>query len=136
MDEREMRRRAAEATVARVGTIDHSGRVHVVPIVFVINGDTLYSSTDEHPPAKRLRNLQRDPRTTILVDIYDDDWSKVWWVRMRGTGRVVEDEAERDGARKLLWDKYPQFTKSLPSEGGGPVMAVDISEWSGWSYTD
>lgn len=136
MDESEMRRRVAEARVARVGTVDHNGKAHLVPVVFVVNGDTFYSATDQGPPAKRLRNLQHDSRVAILVDTYDEDWSSVWWVRMRGTGRVVEGGPEEDVARKLLWEKYPQFTSAPATEARGLVMAVDVSEWSGWAYTD
>ncbi|HZC99797.1 MAG TPA: TIGR03668 family PPOX class F420-dependent oxidoreductase [Actinomycetes bacterium] len=136
MDERQMRRRVAEARVARVGTVDEHGRAHLVPIVFAVDGDTLYSATDAGSrPVKRLRNLQRDPRVTVLVDVYDEDWSKVWWVRMRGRGRVIEDGPERDHARRLLWGKYPQFGSAPPGEADGPVMAVDVEEWSGWAYS-
>jgi PPOX class probable F420-dependent enzyme len=136
MNEYEMRARVAEARVARVGTIDENGRAHLVPIVFVILGDTLFSATDAAPrPVKRLRNLEREPRVTVLVDLYDEDWSKVWWVRMRGTGRTVEGCLERDHARRLLWEKYPQFESVPPPEAAGPVMAVDVEEWSGWTYS-
>jgi PPOX class probable F420-dependent enzyme len=136
MDERQMRSRVAEARAARVGTVDERGRTHLVPIVFVIDGDTLYSATAAGPRlVKRLRNLQRDPRVAILVDAYDEDWSKVWWVRMRGHGRSIEDGPERDHALRLLWERYPQFRSIPPSEAAGPVMAVDIEEWSGWSYS-
>jgi PPOX class probable F420-dependent enzyme len=137
MDEDRLRRRVAEARVARVGTVDEQGRAHLVAIVFVIDGDTLYSTTDAGPrPAKRLRNLQRDPRVTVLVDGYSEDWSKVWWVRLRGRGRVVGDGPERDHARRLLWRKYPQFERSPPPVAAGPVMAVDVEDWSGWVDPD
>ena len=131
-----MRRRVAEARVARVGTLDEQGRAHLVPIVFVIDGDTLYSSTDAGSrPVKRLRNLQRDRRVTVLVDVYDEDWAKVWWVRLRGSGRAIEDGKEPDHARRLLWEKYPQFGSTPPDEGAGPIMAVDVEEWAGWAYS-
>jgi PPOX class probable F420-dependent enzyme len=136
MDEVAMRRRVAEARAARVGTLDERGRAHLVPIVYVIDGDTLYSSTDAGPrPVKRLRNLQWDPRVTVLVDVYDEDWSKVWWVRLRGSGRAVEEGPEWEHARRLLWEKYPQFQQAPAEEGAGPIMAVDVEEWSGWAYT-
>jgi PPOX class probable F420-dependent enzyme len=135
MDEGELRRRVAEARVARVGTVDEQGRAHLVPIVFVVDGDRLYSAADDGPrPVKRLRNLARDPRAEVLVDAYDEDWSTVWWVRLRGRGRSVEDPAERAHARRLLWQKYPQFGQGPPPDG--PVMAVDIEQWSGWAYRE
>ena len=132
-----MRRRVTDARVARVGTLDEHGRAHIVPIVFVIDGDTLYSATDAGPrPVKRLRNLERDHRVTVLVDVYDEDWSKVWWVRIRGRGRAVGDGPERDRARSLLFQKYPQFEDAPPTEAAGPVMAVDVEEWSGWAFSE
>ena len=92
MDEGQLRERVAEARVARIATVDEQGRAHLVPIVFVLDGDRLYSATDDGPrPAKRLPNLARDPRATVLVDAYDEDWSTVWWVRLRGRGRAVTD---------------------------------------------
>jgi PPOX class probable F420-dependent enzyme len=136
MDQGEQRRRVAEARVARVGTVDEQGRAHLVPIVFVLDGDRLYSATDDDPrPAKRLRNLARDLRVTVLVDAYDEDWSTVWWVRLRGRGRAVEDPRARAHARRLLEEKYPQFGDAPPAEAAGPVMAVDIEEWAGWAYS-
>jgi PPOX class probable F420-dependent enzyme len=137
MDEHELRRRVGEARVARVGTVDEQGRAHLVPIVFVVDGDRLYSATDDGPrPAKRLRNLARDPRATVLVDAYDEDWAQVWWVRLAGRGRTVTDAGERAHALALLWEKYPQFGDAPPEEAAGPVMAVDIERWSGWAYAD
>jgi PPOX class probable F420-dependent enzyme len=136
MDESEMRRRVAEARVARVGTIDARGRAHLVPIVFVLDRDTLYSATDAGSrPAKRLRNLKADPRVSVVVDDYDEDWSRVWWVRLAGRGRVIEGGPEWDRAQRLLWEKYPQFEDAPDDEAAGPVMAVDVEEWSGWAYS-
>lgn len=131
----DIRRRAAIAKVARVGTIDDRGRVHLVPVVFALEGDTLYSNSDAGPPVKRLRNLERDARVTVLIDEYDEDWSKVWWVRLRGTGRRVEEPGEEGRARALLMAKYPQFAQAPPEEGQGPIMAVDVTDWSGWAYS-
>ena len=133
MEEENARRLASEARVARVGTVDERGRVHLVPIVFALDGETLYSSTDAGERlAKRLRNLERDPRVTVLVDVYDEDWSKVWWVRLRGEGRVLSGGPEFERAYMLLREKYPQYEEA-PADG--PLMAVDVAEWSGWSYS-
>lgn len=137
MDEQEMRRRFAQARVSRIGTIDERGRAHMVPIVHVLDGDTLYSSTDAGPrPVKRLRNLARDPRATVLVDDYDEDWARVWWVRARGTGRAIEGGPEWEHAQRLLHEKYPQFGDTPDEEGAGPVMAIDVEEWTGWAYSE
>ncbi len=130
-----MRRLVAEARVARVATIDPRGRPHLVPFVFVLDGDTLYSSVDQKPKAdrelQRLRNIRAHPEVAVLVDHYEEDWPRLWWVRMRGTGRVIEVGPERDRALWLLAEKYQQYATMPPQ---GPAIAVDVGEWRGWSW--
>ena len=136
MDESVIRRKVAEARVARVGTLDERRSVHLVPVVYVVDGDTWYSPSDPGSrPVKRLRNVLADPRATILIDDYDEVWSRVWWVRLRGQGRMVESAAESERARRLLAAKYPQFGDDAEATTAGPVMAIDIQEWAGWSYS-
>lgn len=136
MDKPTMRRKATQARVARVGTVDQQGRVHLVPVTFAVTDDVWYSPSDEgERQAKRLRNLARSPQVSILIDTYDEDWAKVWWVRLRGNGRVISSGTERDHAWRLLREKYPQFADTPPEEGRGPVMAVDIEQWTGWAYS-
>lgn len=130
-----MRKLVEQGRSARIATVERDGRAHVVPFVYVLDGNTVYSTSDAGPPTRRMRNLRNDARVTLLVDHYDEDWTRVWWVRLRGTGRLVQDAAERSRARRLLVEKYPQFTQAPPEEGAGPVMAVDVQEWAGWSYT-
>ena len=136
MEQVRMRREVAGARVARVGTVDQQGRVHIVPVTFVVDRDTWYSPTDAGPrPPRRLRNLERDPRVTILIDTYDEDWARVWWVRLRGQGRIADEPAEPERARRMLIDKYPQFVNAPSDEGSGPIMAVAITDWSAWAYS-
>ncbi len=98
------------------------GRPHVVPICFAIDGDMLYTAVDEKPKRTRrlarLRNIEANPRVEVLVDHYDEDWTRLWWVRLRGTARIVEDRR----AVELLAAKYPQYRAEPPA---GPVIAVD-----------
>jgi PPOX class probable F420-dependent enzyme len=129
-----LRERVAASRVARLGTIGRDGLAHLVPIVFVLDGDTLYSAVDEK--SKRSRTLQRienarsNPEVTVLVDEYDDDWSRLWWVRARGRARVLDDGEEASRALMLLTAKYEQYVDEPP---GLPVLAIDISAWRGWA---
>jgi PPOX class probable F420-dependent enzyme len=129
-----MRRRVAGARVACLATLDASGRLHLVPICFTRDGDTLVSAVDEKP--KRSRRLQRlvnvraNPDVALLVHHYDEDWRTLWWVRLRGRARVVEDGAELERALRLLEAKYPQYRESPPP---GPVISVALDEWRGWA---
>jgi PPOX class probable F420-dependent enzyme len=136
----EMRARIEGVRAVRLATIDERGQAHVVPVIFAVDGDIFYSPTDKPKDnkarPKRLRNLDHDQRVTILADFYDEDWLKAWWVRMRGTGRVVGESPERTHALGLVDRKYPQFDGPRYLKDGGPVVAVDIKDWLGWAYSD
>jgi len=128
--------RIAAARVARVATIDPDGRAHLVPIVFAVDGDTLYSAVDRKPKRssklRRIENARARPDVTVLVDHYDDDWSRLWWIRLRGRARVLEAGDERERALTLLGEKYPQYRDEPPD---GPVLAVDVTEVREWRAT-
>jgi PPOX class probable F420-dependent enzyme len=131
-----MRRLVMGARVARLTTIDPDGRPNVVPLVFAIDGERLYSSIDDKPKrtpqVRRLANIRANPdKVAVLIDHYDEDWPSVWWVRLRGAGRVIEAGPERDRALALLRERYPQYEDMPPQ---GPVLAVEVSEWRGWSW--
>src|SRR5438132_1677101 len=118
--------RLAAARVARLATIDPDGRPHLVPIVFALDGDTLYSAVDQKPKRsqtlRRIDNARARPDVTVLVDRYEDDWARLWWIRVRGRARVLDDGEERVHALTLLAEKYPQYRTQPPD---GPVLAVD-----------
>lgn len=125
--------RLAAARVARLATIDPDGKLHLVPIVFAIEGETLYSAVDRKPKRstmlRRIENARARPDVTILVDHYEENWSRLWWIRLRGRARVLDEGAERDRALALLRRKYGQYAEQPP---GGPVLAVDITEVREW----
>jgi PPOX class probable F420-dependent enzyme len=128
-----LRRRVEEARVARLATVDAQGGPHLVPICFVLAGETLYSAVDRKrkrsPRLKRLENVRANPHVEVLVDAYSEDWSTLWWVRLHGRGRVLEDGEERTRALGLLAAKYPQYQADPP---GGAVLAIDVDRWSEW----
>lgn len=129
-----MRRLVSPAPVGRLATVRSDGHPHVVPICFVITDDVIYSAVDDKP--KRHRHLQRISNVTatgtasLLVDEYHDDWSRLWWVRIDGRARLVDNTAESERAISLLSDKYPQYRNRRPP---GPVLALDVQRWVGWS---
>ncbi len=140
MDEDEARHRFAGAHVARLATADEHGRPHLVPIVFAVDtekadNDTVYSAVDHKPKRttalRRLANVAINPAVALLVDRYDEDWAALWWVRADGTGRVIVPTAdEARHARALLAGRYRQYQDDPPA---GPVLAVDVTRWTGWS---
>jgi PPOX class probable F420-dependent enzyme len=120
--------------VARLATLDPDGRPHLVPIVFALDGDTLYSAVDAKPKRsktlRRIENARERPDVTIIVDHYEDDWSRLWWIRLRGRARVLDGGEELERALRLLVAKYPQYRDEPP---GAPVLAVDVTDVRAWS---
>jgi PPOX class probable F420-dependent enzyme len=129
----EARGRFAAARVARLATADGAGVPHLVPVVFAVDGDRVYMVTDAKPKRttalRRLSNVRENPAVALLVDHYDDsDWSRLWWVRADGLGRVVgPEEPEAVHAVGLLAARYPQ------QRATGAVLAVDVARWTGWA---
>jgi PPOX class probable F420-dependent enzyme len=127
--------RVRAARVARLATIDPDGRPHLVPIVFVLDGERIYSAVDAKPKRsrvlRRIENARARPEATLLVDRYDDDWQRLWWVRLRTRARVLDGGEEAERALRLLAEKYEQYRREPP---GLPVLALDVVEWRGWEF--
>jgi PPOX class probable F420-dependent enzyme len=129
----DLRSRVAAEPVARLATVDRDGRPHLVPIVFALVGDTLYTAVDAKPKRsrrlRRIENARERPDVTVLVDHYEDDWARLSWVRLRGRARVLDDGEEAAEALAALTAKYDQYREAPP---GLPVLAVDVDEWRLW----
>ena len=134
MEQAEAMERLTGAAVARLATVTNEGRPHIVPIVFAIDNGTLYFAVDKKPKKTtdlmRLRNIAANPAVSVLVDHYEDDWTKLWWVRADGIARVVTDNAEAERAIDLLANKYEQHRRARPA---GPVVAIHLDRVRGWS---
>lgn len=133
----EMRARVASAPVARLGTIGRGGVPHLVPFCFVLDGDALYSAVDRKPKRslrlRRLQNAAADPRVGVLVDHYETDWSRLWWIRLDGRARKLEPGAEAARAISQLEAKYAQYRLEPPP---GPVLRIDVERWTGWAASE
>lgn len=138
MTREEALERAARARVGRLATVRPDGSPHVVPFVFALVSDgeaiRVYWAVDDKPKRSarlvRIENLRANPAAEIVVDTYDEDWERLWWVRLRGAGRLVETTAERDAAIAALAGKYPAYRASPPR---GDVVAIDVAEVRSWS---
>ncbi|TMD51827.1 MAG: TIGR03668 family PPOX class F420-dependent oxidoreductase [Chloroflexi bacterium] len=134
MDPELMRRRVAEARVGRLATVTPEARPHLVPVCFVLAEDDLYWAVDQKPKASRdlarLRNLAVNALAELLVDSYEEDWTRLWWVRAACTTTVLESGPEAERALDLLAAKYPQYRARRPA---GPVVRMRVLRWSGWS---
>jgi PPOX class probable F420-dependent enzyme len=133
VDAQEMARRVATARVARLATVDSAGRPHLVPVCFALRGDIAYVAVDDKPKRstrlRRLANVEATGVACLLVDEYDEDWAKLWWVRMDCRARVVADSTEGAAATAALVAKYEQYAARPPA---GPVIALEVMRWGGW----
>jgi PPOX class probable F420-dependent enzyme len=122
--------------VARLATIDPQGRPHIVPVVFALDRQRLFTPIDRKPKRvdprqlQRVRNIQSTPEVTILFDEYHDDWSKLAWVQIRGLARFVEAGSERDIGIKLLAEKYSQYKNQ--SLADRPVIVITMESMISW----
>jgi PPOX class probable F420-dependent enzyme len=133
----EMWRRIASQSVAHMASSGSDGKPHIVPITFAIEGRVLYFAVDAKPKRttdlKRLRNIAANPAVSILIDHYEDEWEKLWWVRLDGNARILGDNDEIERALDLLAARYRQYRTNRPH---GPVVEVAIGRASGWSAAD
>ena len=130
----EARTRFAAEPVARLATVDEHGAPHIVPITFAVDRNRIFSAVDGKPKRggllRRLENIAAEPRVTLLVDHYHDDWRRLWWVRADGTARIVEAGPELAHAFELLGERYLQYRQV---ELVGPAIVVEVERWVGWS---
>ena len=129
----EARARFAAEPVARLATADASGLPHVVPITFAVDGGRVVSAVDAKPKRdlrlRRLENISANPRVSLLVDHYHEDWRRLWWVRADGRARLVEGGPELGPLLGVLRERYVQYRHV---ELIGPAIVVDVESWSGW----
>jgi PPOX class probable F420-dependent enzyme len=127
-----------ESRVARLATVDETGAPHVVPVCYATDGRAYYSPLDAKPkrtPPERLqrvRNLRGNPRVALLIDHYDEDWTRLRFVMVRGRAELLEAGTEWRAARALLEAKYPQY-RGLPLPPGAPVIKIVPDRVVGWS---
>lgn len=122
--------------MAHLATADQYARPRAVPIVFVWLDPHLYTPLDDKPKSVawselgRARDIAATGRASVVVDLYDEDWSRLAWVRVDGTAEILEDGAERERAAAALTAKYPQY-RDLPLDGR-PIIrltAERVIEW-------
>jgi PPOX class probable F420-dependent enzyme len=126
----------ADASVGRLATIDAAQRPNIVPICFALEGERVFTAIDAKPKRtrelKRLKNIRARPAVSVLVDHFEEDWSRLWWVVAEGTAEIVSDPAEAERAIDLLVAKYSQYQRARPA---GPVIAIVVETWRSWAAT-
>jgi PPOX class probable F420-dependent enzyme len=129
-------RRFLEAgRVARLATADAGGRPHVVPVCYALMADTVCFTIDEKAKRagarlKRLANLRANPQAALVVDHYDEDWSRLGWVMVQGPAEILATGPEHDRAQASLRLRYPQLVPMRIE--GLPVVALRIAHVASW----
>jgi PPOX class probable F420-dependent enzyme len=134
------RRFLDQGRVGHLATADAGGAPHLIPVCYAAasdpeGGDSLYITVDEKPkrqdrPLKRLRNILENPQAAFVADRWDEDWTRLAWVMLRGHAEILYDGAEHDRAQALLTERYPQYRAMNLADL--PVIALRIARVTAW----
>jgi PPOX class probable F420-dependent enzyme len=127
----EAKSRFAQQRVARLATVSAGAVPHLVPVTFAVLGDRIAFVVDDKPKSttqlRRLDNIAVQPAVCLLTDVYDEDWSRLWWARADGTATVLDSD---DEAIDALVARYPAYVQRRPR---GPVVSIRVTAWTGWA---
>jgi PPOX class probable F420-dependent enzyme len=124
------------ARVAHLATADKHAQPHVIPICFVFDGKQFFSPIDEKPKRvapnqlKRVRNVRANPRVSLVIDRYDEDWRKLAYVLIIGKAKVIFRGEKHRTAVRLLRGKYRQY-RAMAIEGR-PIIVITPKRVTGW----
>lgn len=129
--------RLAAARSGHLATVRPDGRPHLVVITFALIDEHAVTAIDHKPKTthrlQRLTNIEANPVGSFLVDHYDDQWNRLWWVRVDGTAAIHTGGALREHALEALKVKYAQYEKRPPE---GPVITIGLDDVSSWSSSE
>jgi PPOX class probable F420-dependent enzyme len=125
----------ASRRAGHLATADARATPHLVPVCFVVSEGALYITIDQKPKGdpralKRLRNIIENPAAAFVADRYDEDWTRLGWVMLRGPAEILGDGVEHDRAQALLRSRYPQY-RAMELDGL-PVIAIRIGRVTSW----
>lgn len=120
----EQRRFLDSQYVIRMATADGEGVPHVVPLCFAVDGGSVYLASPSG--TKRARNIAQNPRASLVVDTYDDDWDAIQYLLILGPAEDLPFGEEHARACALLHARYPQFAEAGYEIEKGSVLAVRV----------
>ncbi len=128
----------ARAPVGRLATAGANGVPHVIPICYALMDGTIYSVLDQKPKRtaltrlRRVRNILANPQVSLVVDHYEENWERLWYILISGTAELLEDGAERPAAIQVLREKYAQYR--LMNIDPNPVIKITPSQVVSWGF--
>jgi PPOX class probable F420-dependent enzyme len=128
-----------EARVARLATLNATRGPHIVPVCFVYDGNIFYTAIDRKPkrvpPERltRLRNIRAAPQVALLIDEYDEDWTQLWYVLVRGKAKLLPKSAHKERAQAIrkLRAKYPQYAGGMLADNA-PIVRITPERTTAW----
>jgi PPOX class probable F420-dependent enzyme len=125
----------ARRRVGHLATADARATPHLVPVCFVVSDGALYITIDQKPKGdpkalRRLKNIIENPHAAFVADRWDEDWSRLGWIMLRGPAEILADGSEHDRAQALLRQRYPQY-RAMELDGL-PVIAIRIARVTSW----
>ena len=127
------------ARVARLATLDAKSRPHIVPVCFAYDGKLFYTAVDQKPKRvtrerlARLRNIRAVPRVALLIDEYDEDWTQLWYILIRGKAKLIPKSAHKERAWAIgkLRAKYPQYVERMLADDA-PIIRITPERTTSW----
>ena len=130
----------SEGRVGRLGTADLAGQPLVVPICYAFDGQTLFSAIDAKPKTerverlRRIRNIRENPKVSVVIDRYEEDWSRLRYVIVHGRARLLTSGPDFSHGADLLLAKYPQYRAMGLGREAGLMIAVDPARVTEWRF--
>lgn len=127
----------SEARVGHLATADESGAPHVIPVCFALDRTYIYSVLDQKPKRaaltrlRRVRNIQANPQVSLVVDHYEEDWQRLWYILVAGEAVLLLDGSQRDAAIALLRQKYQQYRDMDIDQN--PVIKITPARVVSWN---
>jgi PPOX class probable F420-dependent enzyme len=132
-----IRRKLDAARVARLATLDARQGPHLVPICFAYDGAVFYSAIDRKPKRvspnrlARMKNIKKNTQVALLVDEYNEDWTRLWYVLVWGKAELVSEAVDRKRALECLRAKYPQYAAGMLADDA-PIIRITPQRITAW----
>lgn len=124
------------ARVAHLASIGPAGP-HVVPVCYAFDGKRILTCLDKKPKRvafeslQRVRNIRADPRVALVIDRYDENWSRLAFVLIHGTAEILDaHDPAQPPALSLLRERYPQY--AAMNLAASPVIAIAPQRVTSW----
>jgi len=129
-----------KARVARLATVDNTLKPHLVPVVFVFDGNHFFIPIDHKRKSvkpqrlRRIKNLQDNSDVALLIDVYSEDWTKLAFVMIQGKASIITNRTQWNTdvkeAYNKLTSKYMQYQKIGLSEMCIIIKPEKIVSWA------